>query len=55
MKTAKTLLHLLSATLATLLCGGVVAPLTALAADGTTELTVNDSETGAGLKKKKEE
>ena len=49
MKTAKTLLRLLSATLATLLCGGVVPPLTALAADGTTELTVNDSETGAGL------
>ena len=29
--------------------------ITALAADGTTELTVNDSETGVGLKKKKEE
>ena len=49
MKTAKTFLRVLSATLATLLCGGVVAPLTALAADGTAELTVNDSETGAGL------
>ncbi|MBP3571723.1 MAG: DUF4091 domain-containing protein [Clostridia bacterium] len=49
MKTAKTFLRLLSATLATLLCGGAVAPLTALAADGTAELTVNDSETGAGM------
>ena len=49
MKTVKTFLRVLSATLATLLCGGVVAPLTALAADGTAELTVNDSETGAGL------
>lgn len=49
MNTAKTFLRLLSATLATLLCGGVVAPLTALAADGTAELTINDSETGAGM------
>ncbi len=49
MKTAKTFLRVLSATLATLLCGGVVAPLTALAADGTAELTINDSETGAGM------
>jgi hypothetical protein len=49
MMTAKTFLRVLSATLASLLCGGMVAPLTALAADGTAELTVNDSETGAGL------
>ena len=50
MKTSpKTFFRLLSATLATLLCGGVVAPLSALAADGEmTEITVNDSEMGSG-------
>ncbi len=46
----KTILRVLSATLATLLCGSAVVPLTtAFAADGKTELIVNDSETGTGL------
>ena len=51
--TPKTFLRILSATLATLLCGSVVAPLAAYAddsmTDGMTEITVNDSETGTGL------
>ena len=50
--TPKTFLRILSATLATLLCGGVVAPLAAHAdsgEDGTTQITVNDSEMGTGM------
>ena len=50
MKT-KTLLRLLSAALAALLCGSIVAPLATYADDSgeaMTEVTVNDSETGNG-------
>ncbi len=50
---ARTVFRILSATLATLLCGGAVAPLNAFAADraadGETALIVNDSEIGTGL------
>lgn len=51
MKTTKTFLRLLSATLATFLCGSIVAPLAAYADDSgeaATEVTVNDSDTGSG-------
>ena len=46
-------LRILSATLATLLCGSMIAPMAAYAddgmTDGMTEVTINDNETGTGL------
>lgn len=46
----KTAFRILSATLATLLCGGVVAPLSAFAeGEAATELIINDNEVGTGL------
>ena len=46
----KTMLRILSATVAALFCGGAVAPLSALAAESDVrELIVNDSEVGGGL------